>query len=63
VLDQSAKANITHNRERLIVRGNEFHYLGVNGLHLSSCLAEMFLLFEMTLRLVECSIRTADIVG
>jgi hypothetical protein len=29
VLDQSAKANITHNRERLIVKGNEFHYFGV----------------------------------
>jgi hypothetical protein len=32
VLDQSAKANITHDRERLIVKGNECHYLGVNGI-------------------------------
>jgi hypothetical protein len=31
VLDQSAKANITHEREQLIVKGNEFHYPGVNG--------------------------------
>jgi hypothetical protein len=28
---QAAKANIPHGRERLIVKGNEFHYLGING--------------------------------
>jgi hypothetical protein len=61
VLDQTAKANITQDRERLIVMGNEFHYPGVNGFHL--CLAEMFLLFQMTARLVDYSIHTADIVG
>ena len=56
-------ANITYNRERLIVKGNELHYLGFNGFHLLSCLAEMYLLFQMTARLVDCSIYTADIVG
>ena len=34
VLDPSAKANITHDRDRLIVKGKEFHYLGVNGFRL-----------------------------
>jgi hypothetical protein len=34
VLDQSAKANITQDKERLIVKGNEFHYLDFNGFRL-----------------------------
>jgi hypothetical protein len=63
VLDLSAKANITHYRELLIVKGNAFHYLGLNGFHLLSCLAEIFLLFQLTARLADCSIHTADIVG
>jgi hypothetical protein len=29
VFDQSAKANITHDGEQLIVKDNEFHDLGV----------------------------------
>jgi hypothetical protein len=44
------KANITHDREQLIVKGNEFHYLAVNGFCLLSCPAEMFLRFQMTAR-------------
>jgi hypothetical protein len=48
VLDQLAKAKITHDREWLIVKDNNFHYLGFNGFCLLSCLTEMFLLFEMT---------------
>jgi hypothetical protein len=34
VLDQSAKDNITHDREQLIVKGKEFQYLGINGFDL-----------------------------
>ena len=32
VLDQLAKVNIIHDRERLIVMGNEFQFLAINGL-------------------------------
>jgi hypothetical protein len=32
VLDQLAKASVIHDRERLIVKGNEFQFLAVNGL-------------------------------
>jgi hypothetical protein len=62
VLDQSAKANITHDRERFIVKGNEFHYLGFNGFRLWVVLLK-FLLFQITAQLVDYSIHTADIVG
>jgi hypothetical protein len=57
VLDQSVKVNITHDRERLIVKGNEFRYLGFNEFRLS-CLAEKCLTLSN-----DCSIYTADIVG
>jgi hypothetical protein len=30
----SAKANITLDKKQLIVKGNEFHYLGFNGFRL-----------------------------
>jgi hypothetical protein len=56
VLNKSAKANITHNRERLVVKSNEFHHLGFNGFRPSG-LAEMITLSN------DCSIHTADIVG
>jgi hypothetical protein len=46
----------------LIVKGNEFHYLGFNGFRLWVVSLKL-LLFQMTAWLVDYSIHTADIVG
>ena len=63
MLDQSAKADLTRDRERLTVKGNELHYVGFKWISPLSCLAEIVLLFQIPPRLVDCSIHTADIVG